>query len=284
MAAVLGNTSVATIVGTSLVQYAPIAISFFVAGVFMIPSSREWLRDNLAGKRWLVPVLVTFVGFVIFAISWIYLALSAGCIILVLTIWGLSNAAYWIKSVGVPGLASRIFRHLSRRQSVGLSDRILARMLYWHFRRAPVQEPSDPRESITPLALPPRKRQHGRSGSSAFTPPPEPAVYMAIAATLLVFIMPAQLASMERVAYDNGTVVAGYVIRSDEAWTTVITKDRTIRTNETDEVRSRIPCRTINVSLIGLPSELKHVWNGIQNYIRLHGSGYYSRPDTCALT
>ncbi|MEV6868580.1 hypothetical protein AB0M44_47365 [Streptosporangium subroseum] len=50
----------------------------------------------------------------------------------------------------------------------------------------------------------------------------------------------------EKVQLDRGTVVVGYVLKSDESWTTILTLGRSIRTVKTDAVVDRQICKDLN--------------------------------------
>ncbi|WP_433540716.1 hypothetical protein ACQP10_01170 [Streptosporangium sandarakinum] len=67
-----------------------------------------------------------------------------------------------------------------------------------------------------------------------------------ILSNLTVFLRDAPWMPSEKVEISKIGVVAGYVIKSDESWTTILTLGRSIRTVKTDDVVRREICRDPN--------------------------------------
>jgi hypothetical protein len=250
MALVLGSANGLTLVGAALVQAIPFVATAFFAVLLPVPEGRRLLRRHVSGRPMLLPVATVGILLVLLSVSWVSIALAALYASFMLLLNMIGRLLIWIELSAYP-------RFLDRAGSLIIKWRALSFARRW-WNKAAVKyvnrtkgyaKPKEP-DAVQKLLSSPR---------SLLT-------YAAIAALVPLLNLSVQM-PLEEVSYGDKSSVLGYVVESDEAWTTVVTSERDIRIERTEDVASRAACPDINASLLEIPNHLDEIKAGLQRIL-----------------
>lgn len=276
MAAILSSTNVVALFGTSFIQYIPIALSYFLATITLSKAARKWLVANIAKRPWLFILAPAVAYIVILATSWLFVLVAAFFFICMLLWVGFS----YLLLRGILKVQPRITqlqtwaeqRIGSLRASRGNAKRPAA-------RSAKVfSGPSGTtlaRSTGKPLKM-------SDMADGAISSPRTIVLMLGIAAMVPIVALPVSFAPLEEVRYDQTDTTVGYVVSSDETWTTMVAHDRTIKVIKTSEVVSRRVCPSIHASIPMLRNGRAVIVNEVDAIItRLFDPEFISRPHSC---